>query len=185
MLTVEKKKKYTAEDYMLLEEGAPFQLINNDLVMSPSPIPLHQVISIRIAYAMLSFLNSINDNGFLVCAPMDVKLDEGNVFQPDILYITEERKAEIIKDRIEGAPDLVIEILSPSNAYYDLRQKKDIYEKYGVKEYIIIDPIAENAELYALKDGTYYLHQKAQKPEELKSLVITNFSFDLDQIFKQ
>jgi Uma2 family endonuclease len=64
--------------------------------------------------------------------PMDVKLDEGNVLQPDILYITGERK-EIIKDRVEGAPDLVIEILSPSNAYYDLRQKKNIYEKYGVK----------------------------------------------------
>jgi len=185
MLTVEKKKKYTAEDYMLLEEGAPFQLINNDLVMSPSPIPLHQLISVRIVYAMLSFLNSINDNGFLVCAPMDVKLDEGNVFQPDILYITEKRKAEIIKDRIEGAPDLIIEILSPSNAYYDLRQKKDIYEKYGVKEYIIIDPIAENAELYALKNGAYYLHQKAQKSEQLTSLIIKDFSFNLREIFKQ
>ena len=185
MLTVEKKKKYTVDDYMMLEEGAPFQLINNDLIMSPSPIPLHQVISIRIAYAMLNYLNGINDNGFLVCAPMDVKLDEGNVFQPDVLYITEARKAEIIKDRIEGAPDLVIEILSPSNAYYDLRQKKDIYEKYGVKEYIIIDPIAENAELYALKDGSYYLHQKSQKPEQLMSLIIKNFAFNLGEIFKQ
>ena len=185
MLTVEKKKKYTAEDYMLLEEGAPFQLINNDLVMSPSPVPLHQVISVRIVNAMFNFLNSINDNGFLVCAPMDVKLDEGNVFQPDILYITEARKAEIIKDRIEGAPDLIIEILSPSNAYYDLRQKKDTYEKYGVKEYIIIDPIAENAELYALKGGVYYLHQKAQKSEHLNSLIIENFAFDLGKIFKQ
>jgi Uma2 family endonuclease len=114
---------------------------------------------------------------------MDVKLDEGNVLQPDILYITEERK-DIIKDRVEGAPDLVIEILSPSNAYYDLRQKKNIYEKYGVKEYIIVDPIEQSAELYALKNGTYYLHQKAQNNEHLNSVLLQGFSIDLSKLFK-
>ncbi|MFI5138262.1 MAG: Uma2 family endonuclease, partial [Sphingobacteriales bacterium] len=169
MLTVEKKKKYTADDYMMLEEGAPFQLINYDLIMSPSPIPLHQVISRRIVSAISYFLGDKIDDGFLVYAPMDVKLDEGNVLQPDILYVMAERKAQIVKERIEGAPDLVVEILSPSNAYYDLRQKKNIYEKYGVKEYIIIDPIEQSADLYALKDGAYYLHQKAQSNEHLNS----------------
>jgi Uma2 family endonuclease len=184
MLTVEKKKKYTVDDYILLEEGAPFQLINYDLIMSPSPIPLHQVISVRIVQAISNFLDDKNNNGFFVSAPMDVKLDEGNVFQPDILYISEERAEEIVKDRVEGAPDLIIEILSPSNAYYDLRQKKDIYEKYGVKEYIIIDPIAQNADLYALKDGVYYLHQKCQKDEYLKSLVLSGLNLDMSKIFK-
>lgn len=184
MLTAEKKKKYTVDDYMMLEEGAPFQLINYDLIMSPSPIPLHQVISVRVVQAFSNFLDSKNDGGFLVSAPMDVKFDEGNVLQPDILYISEGRKSEIIKDRIEGAPDLVIEILSPSNAYYDLRQKKDIYEKYGVKEYIIIDPIQENADLYVLKDSTYYLQQKAQKNELLNSVLLKGFSLDLSKIFK-
>ena len=184
MLTADKKKKYTVDDYMLLEEGAPFQLINYDLIMSPSPIPLHQVISVRIVQAISNFLDDKNNNGFFVCAPMDVKLDAGNVFQPDVLYISEERAEEIVKDRVEGAPDLIIEILSPSNAYYDLRQKKDIYEKYGVKEYIIIDPIAQNADLYALKDGVYYLHQKCQKDGYLKSLVLLGLSLDMSKIFK-
>ena len=184
MLTVEKKKKYTADDYMMLEEGAPFQLINYDLVMSPSPIPVHQVVSMRLIQAISNFLDSKNDNGFLVSAPMDVKFDEGNVLQPDILYITEERKTEIIKDFITGAPDLVIEILSPSNAYYDLRQKKDIYEKYSVKEYIVIDPVQENADLYALKEGAYYLHQKATKDEQLNSVLLQGLKIDLSTLFK-
>jgi Uma2 family endonuclease len=184
MLTAEKKKKYTIEDYLLLEEGSPFQLIENDLIMSPSPNPEHQIISVRLVYAMMNFLESINDNGFLVAAPMDVYFDEDNAFQPDILYISAERKNELVKERIYGAPDLIIEILSPSNAYYDLRQKKDIYEKYGVKEYIIIDPIQESAELYALENGTYKLQQKAAKTELLKSLVIAGFSFDLNKLFK-
>jgi Uma2 family endonuclease len=184
MLTADKKKKYTVDDYLLLEEGAPFQLINYDLIMSPSPIPFHQVISARIMQALLNFLDSRNNNGFLVSAPMDVKFDEGNILQPDILYIAEDRVEDLIKDRIEGAPDLIVEILSPSNAYYDLRQKKDIYEKYGVKEYIIVDPIAQNADLYSLMNGAYYLHQKAQKSETLKSLILPSFAIELAKIFK-
>lgn len=185
MLTAEKKKKYTDADYQLLEEGVPFQLINYDLVMSPSPIPIHQMISIRISQMMLNFLDDIDEDCFLASAPMDVKFDDGNVLQPDILYITAARRAEIVKERIIGAPDLVIEILSPTNAYYDLRQKKDIYEKYGVKEYIIVDPVLQNADLYALKDGAYYLHQRSEKTELLNSLVIPGFSFDLNRVFKQ
>ena len=116
-------------------------------------------------------------------APLDVALDEENIYQPDLLYISEERKIELIKDRIEGAPDLIIEILSPSTAYYDLRQKKDIYEKYGVKEYIIVDPIQQNAELYALEGGQFILKQKAAKPGHLSSILLQGLTFKLDQLF--
>ena len=182
MLTAE-KKKYTVEEYMMLEEGAPFQLINYDLIMSPSPTPIHQAISIRIVNAIFNFLESRGDQGFLVSAPMDVKFDEGNVLQPDVLYISEQRKPELVKDIIEGAPDLIIEILSPSNAYYDLRQKKDIYQKYGVREYIIVDPIAFNCELYILKDGAYQLDQKKEKNEMLNSVLLSGLTFDLSKIF--
>ena len=184
MLTVEKKKKYTAEDYMQLEEGAPFQLINYDLIMSPSPIPFHQQIVFALSEIIVLYNIKIGRRGQWMYAPADVKFDEGNVLQPDILYIAEERKAELIKDRIEGAPDLVIEILSPSTAYYDLRQKKNIYEKYGVKEYIIIDPIEQSDELYALKDGIYYQHQKAQNNEVLNSKLLPGFSIGLSSLFK-
>jgi Uma2 family endonuclease len=182
MLTAE-KKKYTVEDYMMLEEGAPFQLINYDLVMSLAPIPLHQQIVFALSEVIVLYNIQIGRKGQWMYAPADVKFDEGNILQPDILYIAEERKSELIKERIEGAPDLVMEILSPSTAYYDLRQKKNIYEKYGVKEYIIIDPIEQSAELYALKDGIYYLHQKAQNNEQLKSVVLPGLNFDLNKIF--
>ncbi|MBB3058932.1 Uma2 family endonuclease [Mucilaginibacter gotjawali] len=183
MLKGERKKKYTADDYMQLEEGAPFQLINNELIMSPSPNPFHQAIVARLSKIMLIFLESQQKEAY-TAGSMDVVFDENNIFQPDFLYVSEERVGEIIKNRVEGAPDMAIEILSPSNAYYDLIQKKEVYEKYGVKEYIIFDPIAKNASLYALKDGIYYLHQKAQQNEMLHSLVIPGFSFDLSYIFK-
>jgi len=184
MLTVEKKKKYTVADYMLLEEGAPFQLINNDLIMSPSPSLLHQLILGEFYDAIKTFLKENKNKGLLVLPPMDIHLDEDNVYQPDLIFISAERINEIIKDHIEGAPDIVVEILSPSNAYYDLRQKKDIYEKYGVKEYIIIDPVQENADVYVLKDGSYQLPQKVQKNETLHSILLKGFSVELFKLFK-
>ena len=184
MLTVEKKKKYTADDYMMLEEGAPFQLINNDLVMSPSPLAIHQQIVFALSEVIVLFNIQNGRKGQWMYAPIDVKFDEGNVVQPDIIYISEERKAALIKERVEGAPDLIIEILSPSNAYYDLRQKKNLYEKYGVKEYIIIDPIEQSAELYVLKGGGYDLHQKAQNNEQLSSVLLRAFSIDLSKLFQ-
>lgn len=183
MLITEEKKKYTVADYDLLEEGAPFQLINHDLVMSPSPLAVHQQILFDLSEIIVLY-NITTRKGQWMYAPMDVKLDDGNVLQPDILFISEERKAELIKDRVEGAPDLIVEILSPSNAYYDLRQKKELYEKHGVKEYIIIDPIAQNADLYVLNAGVYQLHQKAQKTEALNSVLLAGLSIDLQKLFK-
>ena len=183
MLTVEEKRKYTAADYLLLEEGAPFQLINYDLIMSPSPLFVHQQILYELSEIIVLY-HIKERKGKWIYAPMDVKFDDGNILQPDIFYISEEKRSDIIKDRVEGAPDLIIEILSPSNAYYDLRQKKDIYEKYGVKEYIIIDPIAQNADLYALRDGLYYLHQKAGNKEQLNSLLLPGLNLNLNKIFK-
>ena len=183
MLTIEKKKKYTVEDYMLLDEGAPFQLINNQLVMSPSPLATHQYIVARISRIMLNFLED-NDLGGYAGGTVDVTFDDNNVFQPDFVYVAQERISDIVKLRLEGAPDLAIEILSPSNAKYDLRQKKATYEKYGVREYIIFDPVAKTADLFTLKDGSYYLHQKAQENELLHSIILPGFSFDLGYLYK-
>src|SRR5476651_126301 len=103
MLAAEKKKKYTVEDYMLLEEGAPFQLINYDLVMSPSPNPLHQQTLFELSEIIVLYNIKQGRKGQWMYAPMDVTFDDGNVLQPDIFYITEERKTEVIKEQIGRA----------------------------------------------------------------------------------
>lgn len=184
MLITEDKKKYTAADYEMLEEGAPFQLINHDLVMSPSPSLIHQNVLFEISEAIILFGIEHGRKGKWYYAPTDVHFDEGSIVQPDIIFILNERLQDVVKDKIKGAPDLVIEILSPSNAYYDLRQKKDIYEKYGVKEYMIIDPIAQNAEVHILKDHVFQLHKKAQATEVLNSVVLNGFKLELTKIFR-
>jgi Uma2 family endonuclease len=129
----DKKKKYTADDYRLLEEGAPFQLINNELIMSPSPFMIHQLILGEFYDELKSFVKKQENPGLVVLPPMDINFDSGNIYQPDLVYISKERIVEIVKDRIEGAPDLVLEILSPSTAYYDLRRKKIFMKNMALK----------------------------------------------------
>lgn len=185
MQTAETKNKYTVKDYMLLEEGAPFQLINYDLIHTPSRSILHQTIMIKIVMIVGSFEERSNDKGLWIMGPINVILDEGNVFQPDWVYVLENRKAEIVKDRVEGSPDLIIEILSPETAQYDLGKKKDMYEKYGVREYIIIYPIEQIVEVHVLKEDIFVLNQKTKQPGTFHSTVLNGFSVDLKELFEQ
>jgi len=180
---IAEKKKYTEKDYQLLEEGAPFQLINGDLIMSPAPTSYHQILLGRIFKVIDNFLEQNNLGGLCLFAPIDVVLDEENIFQPDLIYISAERKKELFQDRIMGAPDLIVEILSPSTAYYDLKQKKDFYERYGVKEYLIIDPVRHDAEVYSLIDEKFELQQKEKESGTIHLTTLPGLQIDLQKLF--
>ena len=182
-MQVAEKKRYTEADYQLLEEGAPFQLINGELIMSPSPVSFHQILLGRLFKTVDNFLEQKNLGGLCIFAPMDVRLDEENIFQPDLLYIAEERKAELVQDRISGAPDLIVEILSPSTAYYDLKEKKDFYERYGVKEYLIIDPKRFDAEVYVLTENKFDLQQKQKQNGMISLNTLPGLQIDLQKLF--
>jgi len=180
---VAEKKKYTEKDYQLLEEGAPFQLINGDLIMSPAPTSYHQLLSSRLFKIIDAFSEKTNADGICLYAPLDVVLDEENIFQPDLIYISAERKNELFHDRIMGAPDLIVEILSPSTAYYDLKQKKDFYERYRVKEYLIIDPVRPDAEVYSLINEKFELKQKEQQSGTIHLTTLPGLQIDLQKLF--
>ncbi len=180
---IAEKKKYTGTDYQLLEEGAPFQLINGELIMSPAPISYHQILSGRLFKIIDNFLEKNNLGGICLYAPIDVVLDAENIFQPDLIYISAERKTQLLQNQIMGAPDLVIEILSPSTAYYDLRQKKDVYERFGVKEYLIVDPLRKDAELHVLMDQEFVLLQEEPQTGSINLTTLTNLQIDLQKLF--
>ncbi len=139
--------QYTAKDYLNLPEGSPYQLIEGELIMTPSPLTEHQIISKNLELAIYFHVKK-NNLGLALDAPIDVYLNNKNAYQPDIIFISAKNKDIIRKHGIDGAPDLVIEILSPSNSYYDVRVKKDIYEKSGVIEYIIVDPRTKSIDVY-------------------------------------
>lgn len=140
--------------YRSLPEGTLAQLIQNQIIMSPAPLDRHQVM-INEIYPELAIFVKKKKLGTTRVAPYDVYFDRQNAFQPDIIFISNEKLPQIDKDGFYGAPDLVIEILSPSTAKYDLEDKKDVYERYGVQEYWIVDPADKSTVGYTLEHESF------------------------------
>ena len=126
--------------------------------MSPAPLDRHQSLSMEISAELFHHVKT-RKLGTVRAAPYDVYFDTQNAFQPDILFISKERMHLIDKDGQYGAPDLIIEILSPATAKYDLEDKKGVYEQYGVKEYWIVDSEDKSVLGYSLTNGTFTLIQ--------------------------
>lgn len=142
----------TRYDYQELPEGPPyFQVIEGDLIMSPSPRTLHQVVAGNIHFIIRQHLNS-HPIGHVFLAPLDVFLTEINVYQPDLIFVAEERKSIVTEKGIEGAPNLVVEILSESTARFDKGPKRKIYARTGVQDLWLIDPEVKLIQVYRLAE---------------------------------
>jgi len=178
-------KRYTARDFENLPPGPPYyELINNRLVMTPSPEIPHQRSSLSLVKKMDDFVEKHN-LGLVLEAPMDVELDDDNVFQPDILFISNERLG-IIEDgrKIKGAPDLIVEILS-SNKKSDLEEKKYIYELYDVREYWVVDPKKKTVEVFENQRKEFVLLQKAYLGDTVCSKLLEGFEIAADYLFRE
>jgi Uma2 family endonuclease len=154
--TEQEERKITVKELfeMELEEGFFYELINGNIVKKQAPSPLHQRASMRISTIMNNFINE-KQNGELFAAPIDVFFDNYNNSQPDILFVKKEREFLITKHGIEGAPDLIVEILSPSTFKIDRKDKFNMYLFFGVPEYWIVDPKNQSIEVYILENNTY------------------------------
>jgi Uma2 family endonuclease len=142
---------YRAADYWQLPEGAPVELINGRLVVSPSPNVLHQTI---IAILLDKLMGAAKTTGSkAIVSPMDVTLSDDTILQPDLLYVSKSRRG-IIKERVEGPPDLVIEIISGS-ARRDRVVKLDLYARHGVAEYWIVDPDVQVIDFLINENGKF------------------------------
>ena len=151
----ENDKYYTYEDWLALADGNRYELLNGKLYMMASPSDRHQEILMEIAGQLWSFLKGKPCRVYP--SPFDVRLNknEDTVFQPDIIVVCD--KSKISGKGCEGAPDIVIEILSPSTASYDCLIKYKEYQRSGVKEYWIVDPDNKKVFVNILKDGAYEL----------------------------
>ncbi len=155
-ITIEHPPRTLMEVYEMLPEGTLAELIENQIYMSPEPSFPHQKIIKSIA-KQLDIIVVDKGKGTVIFAPFDIKLDQTkNSVQPDIVVILKTNPNQINEEgRYRGVPDLLVEILSPSNKEYDLIKKKDLYEKFGVKEYWIVDPETKLALGFALNGNTY------------------------------
>jgi len=165
---------YRAADYLDLPEGERVELIRGRLIMSPCPTPLHQVI--------LSVLDRTfakveqQTGGLFLLSPMDVLLSDDTILQPDLLFVRKERR-DIVTKHVEGPCDLAVEILSPGTSRRDRTEKLDLYAKYGVPEYWIVDPDAQLFECLLLKNGEYTIQQ--QPDDHYRSPRLPEIEIDL------
>jgi len=148
--------------------------------MSPSPTPRHQTLLLMLAEIFAGISRS--SGGVALCAPMDVVLSDDTILQPDLLYIAKDRRA-IVQQRIEGPPDLVIEILSPGTERRDRLAKLDLYARYGVSEYWIVDPASQLFEFLLNEEGRYVVLSQAS--DEFQSPRLPEVKIRLAEFWKE
>ena len=148
MSTQSAVRGWTYEEFARLpDDGNRYEVIAGDLYVTPSPNRIHQRISARLVHLFEAFCNE-HGSGVVYHAPFDVIFGDGDYMQPDLLFVWRDR-IDIVKDHgLEGAPDLVVEILSASTERRDRGIKRERYAAYGVPEYWIIDTDAKHVEVY-------------------------------------
>jgi Uma2 family endonuclease len=175
----------TVENYKLLPETGPrYQLIQGDLYMAPAPNRFHQEISRNLQFELHSYLKR-NPIGKLFDAPFDVYLDEINVFQPDIIIVLNERLGILTEQGAEGAPDLVVEILSPQTRRLDLLNKKQEYARAGVKELWIIDPEPRAIMIHQFASDGVENVRKVDEEDTLSTDLLPGFNLAVETIFER
>jgi Uma2 family endonuclease len=181
------ERKITVKEFRAMEfpenDYYIYELINGIIMKKAAPKPIHQEISSELEFAIKLFLKN-NDIGKMYHAPIDVFFDDENQTQPDILFIKKDREFIIDKQEgIMGAPDLIVEILSPGSYKADKIDKKNLYERFGVKEYWIIDPNNKVVEAFVMNDNAYVLQYILENDGQLASTVLTGFTMDIKTLF--
>ena len=152
MVDTKPTTKLTYEDYRKTPDDERWELLDGELVMAPSPNVPHQDISGTLFVLLKLFVDSAG-LGRVFHAPLDVVLSETNVVQPDLLFVSHERADILTEANVQGAPDLVVEILSPSTTSRDWRIKLDLYAQHGVREYWVVDPNGQRVWVMSGGDG--------------------------------
>jgi Uma2 family endonuclease len=151
------KTRMTAQEFLQLPEtNLPLQLLDGEVIEMGAPELPHQDIALNTA--LLFTRKEAELGGKVYIAPVDVYFDELNIPQPDVIWLAPDTQCQIVgAKRLNGAPDLIVEILSPSTAHNDRKGKFRLYEKYGVREYWLIEPRDQLVEVWQHDDERFVL----------------------------
>lgn len=180
----ETRIKFTYEDYKNLpdSETERYELLEGELIMVPSPTTYHQRICRNLEFPLWDFVRR-NDLGEVLHAPCDVVLGQEKVVQPDILYISRERSEIIVKEEVRGAPDLIVEIFSPTTAERDRTYKRTLYARHGVKEYWLVDPEGQTIEVLSLGEAGFNTVGFYREKDVLRSPLLSEIRIELSEVF--
>jgi len=180
----ETSTKMTYEDLLLLpEDGLRHEIIDGEHYVNASPITKHQRVSYRLILAIGVYLEE-HPVGILFHAPFDVVFSRYDVVEPDLIFISNEHREILTTKNIQGSPDLLIEILSDSNRKYDEVTKRALYERTGVSEYWIVDPVADAVRIFRRNaTGRYERAAELFCGDILTSPFFPTLEIDVDRIF--
>ena len=175
--------KFTYEDYRTAPPDKRYELLDGELLLTPAPNLKHQRLQLRLGMRLAGFIEE-RALGELFFAPCDVVLSDTDVVQPDLLFVSHDHAHLLIGgDNVRGAPDLVVEILSPATADRDRGYKRALYAKHGVTEYWLVDPVAETVSILRPRGGALIVAHTFGRNETLRSPLLVGFELDLDDVF--
>jgi Uma2 family endonuclease len=177
--------KLTYEDYVRLpDDGLRHEIIDGEHYVTPSPSLRHQQISGRLFYSIQQYLDA-HPIGTIFYAPIDALLSKFDIVVPDLIYISNERSRYMTTKNVQGPPDLVIEILSPSTARRDQKLKRDLYERAGVLEYWLVDPVRDSVSVCRSQSAsTFSAAVEYEKAAILTSPLFPGLELHLDRVFR-
>ena len=178
--------KLTWDDYVLFpEDGMRHELIDGEHYVTPAPFLRHQEIVGRLFLAIGNYLVA-RPIGRVFVAPLDVILSKFDVVEPDLLYVSNERAPQLLKDWVRGAPDLVIEVGSESTRKRDETVKRGLYERVGVSEYWIVDPEIDVVRIYRRTDDRFGRPAELSRRagDVLTTELLSGLEIALDTIFR-
>lgn len=162
------------------EDNFRREIIDGELIVTAAPSTRHQGVVARLCARLL--LHAEEHGGLVYPAPTDVFFTESNVVEPDVVFVAEANFAKVEEKFVRSAPDVVVEVSSPSTRRLELLRKRDLYERFGVPEYWYVDLDAERIELYRLTGDRYGLPFLLGRSDDLESPQIPGFALRVDYI---
>ena len=177
-------KHLTYADFLKLpDDGKRYEIIDGELYVSPAPSTKHQRTTLRLSMAVDSHVRP-RRLGEVFIAPYDVVLANDAIVEPDIVYVNRARRRIVTDANVQGPPDLVVEVISPSSTKRDQETKRDLYAKYGVRFYWLAHPIEEWVRAYELgADGFYELVAEAHKDEPFSAPPFPDLTIQLSELW--
>ena len=181
--TAQPAVRLTYEDYCAAPADNRYELLDGELIMVPAPNIKHESVRSLLGRELINFIVE-HKLGNLFYAPCDVMLSDTDVVQPDLLFVSRERE-HLLSDgqKVQGAPDLAVEILSPSTAKQDRSEKRALYGKHGVTEYWLVDPVAETVQIHRLQGEVLVPTRTFGREKTLRSPLLRGLELHLDDIF--
>jgi Uma2 family endonuclease len=175
--------RLTYKDYLdIPEDGRRHEILDGEHFVTPAPSRRHQAVSIRLSSILHLFVDE-HGLGEVYAAPFDVVLSNHDIVEPDVLFVSAQRLSHMTEGNFQGAPDLVVEILSPGTRRVDLGLKLERYEAFGVLEYWLVDPDGETVTVHRLEEGGFGKAVALDADDVLTTPLLPGLKLRLEKIF--